>query len=76
MPVEMIGLLFMLAAEPRPSAGGDAELSLELFEYLGEMDTAPSWVRDDTAAPPAANAKPAAPSPAPSGKRGTGERRP
>lgn len=72
MPVEMLGLLFALAAEPRSSSGGDTELSMEFLEYLSEMDTAPSWVHDDTDAPPATDAKPAAPP----RQRGAGERRP
>ena len=75
MPVEMIGLLFALAAEPRPPSGTDAEVSLELLEYLGEMDTAPGWVREDTP-PPVQSTKPASPTPEPTRKRGTGERRP
>ena len=75
MPVEMIGLLFALAAEPRPPSGTDAEVSLELLEYLGEMDTAPSWVRDDTT-PSTQTRKPVPPATEPTRKRGSGERRP
>lgn len=75
MPVEMLGLLFALAAEPRPAAG-DTELSVEFLEYLSEMDTAPSWVHDNSDVPPATDAKPAAPPPSVPRQRGAGERRP
>lgn len=47
MPVEIVTLLFALAAEPRPAPPPEAGVSLELLEYLGGVDTAPAWIRND-----------------------------
>lgn len=58
MPVETMILLFTLAAEPRPTPRPDAEVSLELLEFLGDVDTAPAWVHDDPTASPAPDAAP------------------
>lgn len=63
MPVETMILLFTLAAEPRPTPRPDAEVSLELLEFLGDVDAAPAWVRDDPTPPPSApDAAPSTPS--------------
>ena len=58
MPVETMILLFTLAAEPRPTPRPDAEVSLELLEFLGDIDAAPAWINDDPTAPPAPDAAP------------------
>lgn len=47
MPVEIVTLLFVLAAEPRPAPPPEADVSLELLEYLGGVDTTPAWIRND-----------------------------
>lgn len=46
-PVEIVTLLFALTAEPRPAPPAAADVSLELLEYLGGIDTAPAWIRND-----------------------------
>ena len=47
MPVEIVTLLFALAAEPRPAPPPETGVSLELLEFLGSIDSAPAWVGGD-----------------------------
>ena len=60
MPIETMILLFTLAAEPRLPPRPDAEVSLELLEFLGDVDAAPAWINDD---PTATDAAPSTPPP-------------